>query len=125
MRKLDAVEYNWIGTGAGRYGLGYNYVVRRHDAQAELYIDRGKDSAEENKRIFDQLAGHKEAIESSFGEPLEWQRLDNRRACRIRKVVTLGGYRDEEKWSRVQDEMIDAMVRLEKALGPHIAELAI
>ena len=118
-------EYGWISTGAGKYGLGYNYAIRQHDAQAELYIDRGRDRDEENKMIFDQLAERKEAIESSFGEPLEWQRLDNRRACRIRKVITMGGYRDEEVWVDVQDQMIDAMIRLEKAFGSHIAELSI
>ena len=118
-------QYNWIGTGAGKQGLGFNYAVRQHDAQVELYIDRGRDKAAENKAIFDQLKAHKDAVESSFGEPLEWQRLEGRRACRIRKEIKAGGYRDEEKWPEVHEEMIDAMIRLEKALRPYIAKLRI
>ena len=116
---------NWIGTGAGKSGLAYNYVIRQHDVHVELYIDRGKDSEEENKSIFDRLAESKEAIEASFGAPLEWQRLEGKRACRIKKDIHLGGYRDEEKWPVIHDAMIDAMIRLEKALKPHIARLEV
>jgi len=116
-------QHGWIGTGAGKSGLAYNYVVRQNDADVELYIDRGKDTEAENKVIFDRLAQSKEAIEADFGEPLEWQRLEGKRACRIKKDIDMGGYRDEEKWPQIQDAMIDAMIRLEKALKPHIARL--
>ena len=118
-------QHGWIGTGAGKSGLAYNYVVRQNDANVELYIDRGKDSEAENKAIFDRLAQSKEAIEADFGEPLEWQRLEGKRACRIKRSIDLGGYRDEAKWPQIHDAMIDAMIRLEKALKPHIARLDI
>ena len=87
------------------------------------YIDRGKESEAANKRIFDQFTAYKEEVEATFGEPLEWQRLEGRRACRIRKRITLGGYRDEDKWPRIHEQMVDAMVRLEKSLRSFIGEL--
>jgi hypothetical protein len=118
-------QYNWIGTGAGKQGLSFNYAVRQHDAQVELYIDRGPDRDAENKEIFDQLVEHKAAIESTFGGALEWQRLEGKRACRIRKEIKAGGYRDEEKWPEIHQAMIEAMIRLEEALGPHIVKLRI
>jgi len=117
-------EYSWIGTSAGLRGLNYNYVVTQSECAAELYIDRGKDRDGENKRIFDQLAAHKEAIEGAFGGPLSWERLEERRACRIRYTSESGGYRTpEEQWPAIQDHIIDAMVRLERALKPYIAKL--
>jgi hypothetical protein len=64
-------------------------------------------------------------IESDFGEPLLWQRIEGKRACRIKKEIDIGGYRDEDKWPEVQDAMIDAMIRLEKALRPHIEKLQV
>lgn len=118
-------HYSWIGTSAGKHGLQLNYVVRKHDAHVELYIDRGKDSEKENKEIFDQLAESKDSIEKAFGEPLEWERLEGKRACRIRKLLVLGGYQDEASWPEIQEAMIDAMVRLAKALKPHIAQLKV
>jgi hypothetical protein len=52
--------------------------------------------------------------------------MDAKRACRIAKYFELGGYRDEEdKWPALQDAMVDAMIRLEKALHPHIAKLKV
>jgi len=116
-------RYSWVGAGSGKRGLGFNYGIRKHEGAVELYIDRGKDADEENKAIFDSLAQSREAIEGDFGGPLEWQRLEGKRACRIRKIINAGGYRDGAKWDDVQRAMADAMVRLEKALKPHIAKL--
>ncbi|MCK4334699.1 DUF4268 domain-containing protein [candidate division WOR-3 bacterium] len=119
---ISPSRQNWIGTSTGIRGLGFlNYVIRRHDAQVELWIDRGKDS--ENKAIFDKLAASKDAIEKNFGAPLKWQRLEGKRGCRIKKQITLGGYRDKDKWPKIQDAMIDAMIRLAKVLKPHIVKL--
>ncbi len=118
-------QYGWVGAGSGKRGLGFNYAVREHETQVELYIDRGRDSAAENKAIFDQLQAQKGQIETVFGDGLEWQRLDDRRACRIRKVIELGGWRDAEKWAGIQEAATDAMARLEKALKPHIVRLQV
>jgi hypothetical protein len=41
------------------------------------------------------------------------------------KTIGIGGYRDDEsKWPEIQDAMIDAMIRLEKALRQHIESLS-
>lgn len=116
-------RHGWIAAGAGRSGLAFVYAVRQHDTKVELYIDRGKESEEESKKIFDELAQSKESIEKSFGEPLEWERLEGKRACRIAKHLGLGGYCDEAKWPEIQDALIDAMIRFEKALKPYISKL--
>jgi hypothetical protein len=119
-------ESSWIGTATGVRGLSYNYVIRQQEGGVELYIDRGKDSGDENKTIFDSLAAEKEAIEGVVGRPLEWQRLDTKRASRIRITLKDVGYRDEEaRWPALQDALIDAMVRLDKALAPRISKLKV
>lgn len=113
--------YNWIGTGAGVRGLNLNYAIRQHETQVELYIDRGQ--AEENTTVFEQLLNHQAPVEESFGAALEWQRLDGKRACRIRYQVELGGWRDEAKWPEVIEATVDAMISLEKALRGPIKEV--
>lgn len=116
---------SWVSTGAGKRGLYYNYVVRQHETSVELYIDRGKGSDKENKAIFDALVAKKFEIEKAFGEDLECDRLDTRRACRIRKRISKGGWRDQEKWAEATQATVDTMVRLEKALKPHMQKLHI
>jgi hypothetical protein len=94
----------WISTTAGMRGLGLNYVVLQHEGRVEFYISRGP--AEESKAVFDALSAEKEPIERAFGEPLGWERLDEKGACRIKKDITIGGYRDQERWPVIQDAMI-------------------
>ena len=118
-------RYAWIGTGAGKSGLGLNYVVWEHETTVELYIDRGKNRDTENKTIFDTLYAKKDEVEKSFGDALEWERLDNKRASRIRKIISLGGWKDPDKWTEIHMAMVDAMIRLEKALRPYIQKLEI
>ncbi len=116
---------NWIGAGSGKRGLGFNYAVTFKYGQAELYIDRGKESGDENKKIFDELYSRRSEIEKDFGDKLVWDRLDDRRACRISKRFDYAGLNDSAKWSKLHDDMIDAMIRLEKALRKHINALKV
>jgi hypothetical protein len=122
---ISPSKHNWIGTSAGMQGLNLNYVVRKDSADVELYIDRGKDSEEINKEIFNQLFHNRQTIESNFGEPLEWQTLEGKRACRIKKRITIGGYRDDDKWSEIHEAMIDNMIKLDQSLKPFIKKLKI
>lgn len=112
---------NWISTGAGKSGVTYNYVIRMGDAQVELYISSG--DSEENKRIFDRLYESKVQVEQIFGAELDWQRLDEKRTSKIRYLLPGLGLQDEEKWPQLQDIMIEAMIRLNKALQPEIDRL--
>ncbi len=123
---ISPTQHNWLGTSAGKQGIGYNYSIRKNEGQVELYIDRGKEKGEENKEIFEQIFENKEDIENIFGDALDWERLEGKRACRISKRISVGGYRDEEeKWPRVHESMVDSMIRLEKSLKPYIAKLNI
>lgn len=116
-------EYSWIGTSSGISGLNFNYVVNQDASSAELYIDRGE--TEENKSIFDQLHANRPAVEKGFGGSLSWERLEGKRACRI-KFTQKGGYRSpDEDWPNIQDGIIDAMSRLEKALRPFLKQLKV
>lgn len=113
---------SWITAGAGvRSGVSFSYVIWvTEEAAVELYIDTG--DKEENKRIFDSLQKNQTAIEAAYGGPLSWERLDDKRAARVRSVLKEGGLIDEAKWPGIQDAMISAMDRLSKAVKPFLAK---
>ena len=74
---------NWIGRAVkGSNGLNCNVIVNFDNCRAEIYINTG--DKDRNKSIFDFLYENKDAIEIKFGEPLTWQRLDDKVTSRIR-----------------------------------------
>ena len=112
---------NWISTSASLpSGLSLSYVIRRHDGQVELYIDQGQDTGDGNTQIFNALYEHKDAIERDFGDALQWESLEGKRACRIKKLIEGSGYLDENDWPAMHERMIDAMIRLDQALRPRL-----
>lgn len=119
--KVSAGIENWISGGAGKSGLSFNYIIRMDNAQVELYIDLGE--AEWNKDVFTTFLQRKMEIEDLFGSPLDWQLLPDKRASRIRFVLVDYGLKDNDHWDELQDQMIDAMVRLEKTFRPFIRQI--
>jgi hypothetical protein len=119
---ISPTERAWIGTNAGKPGLTFAYVLSQHSGRVELFI--GGPSEETNLSIFNKLLAHKDEIETVYGGPLDWQPLEGRKRCRICERLEGIGYRDEDRWDELQERLIDAMIRLEKALRPYIAQLA-
>jgi hypothetical protein len=121
---ISPSEFNWANASSGFAGLAWSYVVTQQTVAAVLYIDQGRNTQADNKRLFDQLAAHKAEIEEAFGGPLSWERMDTKKASQIRYTSDKGGYRSpDEQWPAIQDTQIDAMVRLERALKPFIDRL--
>ena len=120
-RHLKAARSPWISVSSGTRGLGFNYWVTNEQCVAELYIDRG--DREENKAIFDQLLSQRSAIDAAFGGPLDWDRMDDNRASRIRFKVPIGVRAAGEEWEAGQSAVVDGMNRLERSVRPHLAKL--
>lgn len=116
-------RYHWIGTGAGKGGVTFNFCIFRDCGTVELYIDHDKTTGKGNKAIFDRLRSQKQATEKDFGGTLDWERLNDKRACRISKTFENAGLTTPDKWPSLQDSMVAAMARLEKSLRPRVAKL--
>ncbi len=112
---------HWIGTSAGKTGFGLNYSVGREWTASDFYIDLG--DQQKNKAIFDAFYEQHEQIHAEFGEELTWQRLNDRQASRIIKQFYSGGIDTPEKWPELQEQMIDAMIRIDKVFRPRLRAL--
>jgi hypothetical protein len=74
-----------------------------------------------NKAIFDVLKSNESALQIQVGEPLVWERLDNRRASRISVVrentsITDTAVYDEDirKW------LIQRLLKFKEVFGPRL-----
>jgi hypothetical protein len=114
---------NWISAGSGISGVTFNFVISNYYARTEVYISRN--SKEQNKLIFDELLSKKSEIEKTFGENLQWERLDNKKACRIKHELNDVDYFNRDDWNKMIVFMIDSMQRLEKSFRDPIQKLKI
>ena len=119
-QNVSAGKAGWIGAGSSVRGIGLNFAAGKSYGRVEIYIDRG--DRDENKFAFDFLLSKKDDIETAFGANLVWERLDSKRAARI-KYETEGNIFEPDQWPRMVEFMVDAMVMLEKAFMEPIAEL--
>ncbi len=99
----------------------FSYSFHQGNPRIEFWINRPKD---ETKRIFDQLVLHRDQIDRQFGEPLDWQRNDDAKISRISLGIPTD-LTDETEWPDLIERLVDAMIRFEAALRPHLDKLTV
>jgi hypothetical protein len=120
-KNVSPVGYqSWVNAGAGKAGLAWDYVIRRNDGKVDLFL---WSDAQTNIKRFNSLLSKKKEIEAAFGEPLEWDFKENRKQHYIRSWSKIGGIENEDKWPEIQNDLVNRMIRLEKAFRPYIASL--
>ena len=105
---------HWLSGGSGVSGIPFTFACTMKYASVEVSINHG--DKEENEKIFDLLYAQKDVIEASFGEPLLWERLDEKKSCRISSRLEGVNIVDMDDWQKIKDFHCDAMPRLDKAL---------
>ena len=113
--------YNWIGAGSGISGVGYNFSISKKYVRVELYIDKGEQDL--NERIFDILFKQKGVIENIFGHGLEWERLEDKRACRIKYEKIDCNVFEREHWDEMIEFLVRGMIEFEKAFKEPLKKL--
>jgi len=109
---------HWISAGAGTSGVVFQYLILKDEARVQLAIE-GSEQAK-NKKFFDNLYKMKDQIEKDFGDQLNWNRLDDKKASYITKNVINKGLRDTENWHIIIDKLVETMIKFEKAIATHI-----
>ena len=88
----------------------------------ELYVDA--DDQDQATRRFDALRERRGEIEEQFGEELEWELLESRRASRIASY-----YQDDirveerDRWPELRTWAIERLGALREALQSHVDAL--
>ncbi len=119
-RKAQPQGWYSFSSGISWLTYGANFAARGR-VWVELYID--STDRERNKRAFDRLEQEKELFESELGAPLEWQRLESRRASRI-SIRRPGSIDDnQETLEEIRQWIIDRLLAFKRVFGPRLPEL--
>lgn len=102
---------HWLSAGSGLSGCPYALIFLQKELRVEISIARSL--TEENKFIFDFLNDKKAKIEESFGDKLEWLRLDDKKSSRIQYTCKADGF-NKEHWSGWINWHLAQMTKLEK-----------
>ena len=123
---LERISPNpYYSIGFSRGGGYYGFCIGRHAFRVELYF-----SNDANKELIDAMAKYKDVIEGSFNGKIEWERLENKKASRIKYEMTKeqinqleGKFSDELYWDVLIDWYCDAMIRFYKAINPYLEKI--
>ncbi len=121
-QNVNPTDDHWLSGGSGVSGVSFSFVVTKNYASVEISINHGE--KEVNERIFDILYAQKDAIETVFNAPLLWERLDEKKSCRISARLEDVNIVNQEDWQKMKDFQCDAMPRLDKALRMAIQKAA-
>ena len=103
---------HWLSAGSGFRACPFRLIFGQKELRVEIGFDRA--SVEENKFIYDFMRAKKEKVEESFGDQLEWLRLDDKKSSRVQYTCKADGF-NKEKWSEWVEWHLAQMTKLEKA----------
>lgn len=110
---------SWYSFSSGFSGIVYGMSFGLGNrARVELYIDLN--DHDKNKRLFDLIQIDKEEIEQSYGSPLEWERLDEKRACRI-AIYRQGSVEDDTNTlEAIKEWSINQLLKIKETFAPRL-----
>ncbi len=105
---------SWIAQPSGLSGVLISAAFGKQGLASEIYFDVG--DAERNLSRFERLREQQESFDASYGAPLEWQELPERKACRVVEYLADASIDDEAKWSDYLEWLTQRHGRLRDAL---------
>lgn len=111
---------HWLSSGSGVSGIPFSFVITKNYVGVDLSINRG--DKETNERIFDKLYSSKKELEKDFGHELKWEKLDEKKSCRVSYRMENVDITDCENWEKFKEFQCDAMVRFDKTMRQAVSK---
>ena len=105
VRKATTDHWYDVAIGTSLAHIAINLVNKESNIVVELYIN-------DNKELFDKLFENKNRIEEELGFNLDWQRLDNRSASRIKYYIKGLNFDDHSNYDDLIDKTINIAVKM-------------
>lgn len=119
-RNISPSKDHWLSAGSGVSSCPYQMIFSRDEARVELGLQRSNTA--ENKWLFDELFKQREEIEATFGTPLTWRRMDDKKQSRVVYSQPFDCF-NREYWPQVTDWLSKHVQKLEAAFNTPLSRL--
>lgn len=105
LRKATTDHWYDVAMGTSDAHIAIDLVNKDGRIVVECYIS-------DNKDLFDTLSEHKEEIEGALGYELIWDRLDGKKASRIKYRIDGLNFDDHSNYDALMNQTIDVAVKM-------------
>lgn len=105
VRKPTTDHWYDVAIGTSEAHLAINLVNKENKIVLELYIL-------DNKKLFDHLYEDKEKIENTLQMNFSWERLDGKKASRIKHDILGLDFSDHSNYPQLMDECIEKILKM-------------
>jgi len=115
---------SWYSFSTGVKGIlyGANFALGGK-ARTEIYIDQG--DYDKNKKLFDTLKNESAEIENKYGASFVWERLDDKRSCRIALYCDGTIDASDNELEQLRKWHIENLLKLKEMFIPFIQNIMI
>lgn len=113
VRKATTDHWYDIAVGSSEAHIAIDLVNKDGNVVVEFYIS-------DNKDLFDSLFTQKDEIEEKLGLSLAWDRLDGKKASRIKHYIDGLDFDDHSNYESLMNEIIDVAVKMRNVFKKYI-----
>ncbi len=113
VRKPSTDHWYDVALGTSEAHIGVNLVNKVHTVVVEVYIN-------DSKELFDKLYENRERIEKDAEMQFEWERLDTKKACRIKHSIKGLDFDDHSNYHVLMEEIIEKVLVLRDTFKQYI-----
>ena len=114
--KPNTDHWRNVAIGTSEAVVSINLVNKDSCVVVDLYIYNSKE-------LFDKLYSLKNVIEIELGFSLDWQRMDNKKASRIKYAVPGLNFDDHSNYNTLIEEVITKVLLMKKVFGKYIKSI--
>lgn len=115
IRNVTTDHWYNVAIGTSDACVSINLVNKLSRVTVEIYIA-------DNKGLFDYLAERKDEIENALGFKMDWVRLDNKKASRIKYAIPGLSFDDHSNYDALMNKIIEKVIVLKKVFPEYIAQ---
>ncbi|MBR3206855.1 MAG: DUF4268 domain-containing protein [Bacillus sp. (in: Bacteria)] len=112
-RKATTDHWYSIAIGTSQAHISIDLVNKEHRMRVGLWIS-------DNKDLFDVLYEKKEEIEAAFGEELEWNRLDDKKASLVCTYIKGLDFKKQDNYPELMQQAIDTVVKMRSVMKRYL-----